>query len=82
MARLATPAIVPQSVQNTLSNSYMGRDSMPPITLLDVGSQFFPSTSQTTRGSYVFSLHNILQPPHPAVGPSGHASSSLIGPTT
>ena len=53
---------------------------MPAIVFPNVVSQFFPPTSQTTRGSYVHVLHNISHPLPPTVGPSGHTSLGPIGP--
>ena len=55
---------------------------MPPMVFPNVVSQFFPPTSQTTRGSYVHVLHNISHPLPPTVGPSGHTSLGPIGPTS
>ena len=80
--RLTTPVRVPQSFQNPLSNSHMGGSSMNPIDFLNVGSQFHPPTSQTTRGSYVPFLHNISDPPPPVVRASGHAGLGHIGPAS
>ena len=53
---------------------------MPPMVFPNVVSQFFPPTSQTTRGSYVRVLHNISHPLPPTIGPSGHTSLGPIGP--
>ena len=55
---------------------------MPTIALLNVGSQFLPPTSQTTRGFYVPILHNIPNPPPPTVVPSCHDGLGSIGPTS
>ena len=60
MSRLATPTRVPQSVQNPLSNYYMGGNSIASIALSNIGSRFLPPTTQTSTGTYVPSLHNIL----------------------
>ena len=52
---------------------------MSPIDLPNVGSQFIPPISQTSRGSYVPVLHNIFHP-HPLyIGPSGHNGVGPIG---
>ena len=53
---------------------------MPPIALLNFGSQFAPPTSQKYRGSYVHVLHNISHTPPPTVGLGGHAGLSPIEP--
>ena len=79
VSRLSTPSRVPLSIQNPLSNSHMGVVSMPPISFLNVGSQFVPPTSQTSRGSYVHVIYNIPQPPHPAIGPSSNIGFGPIG---
>ena len=55
---------------------------MPPIALSNVGSQVFPSTSHTTRVSYVPVLHNIPQPNPLVLEPSGHVGYGPIGPTS
>ena len=82
MPILTTPARVPQSVQNPLSNYYMVGNSIPPIAFPNVGSKFLPPTSQTSRAYYVPVIHNIPQPPPLAVGPSGHAIFGPIGPSS
>ena len=60
----------------------MGGDSIPSMGLSNVGSQFVPPTSQTTRGSYVPALHNISHLPPLAVGSSGHDGLGPIGPVS
>ena len=60
----------------------MGGASIPPIGFPNVGSQFFPPTSQRARGSYVPVLHNISHPPPPIVGPITHTSLGPIDPTS
>ena len=55
---------------------------MPPVAFSNVKSQVLPPTSQTARGSYVPILDNILQPPPPGVGPSGHVGFGPIGPAS
>ena len=82
VSRLSTPSRVLQSAHNPMSNSHMRGYSMPPKALSNVGSQFVPPTSQTSRGSYVPILHNISHPPHPTVRPSAHASFGPICPTS
>ena len=82
MTRITTLAEVSQSVPNPMSNSQMGGTSMPPMVFRKVGSQFLPSMSYTTMGSYVSILHNIPQLKPPAIGSGGHAGYVSIGPAS